>query len=851
MHAKTADSLRWRKKAYTPPLQALLLWQSLSLFWIVGILASRWLIPCILIAIILPIIDARLRAPLPLCTAALLFAIGFAVAHAQLKPRPPTPPWLSTQEHTTRTWQGTVTKVQSLPDKRLRIFLDNIIGHTQEGEHPLNGTAIWTWDFSKIPPDAIPPTRPIQGHTVHFQSKLYTSESFRNFGISSYGFYWQSKGVFWRFWSRAHPHSQNNPVRITGITETSAKIRERIRQRFEKAVFHAHTKLSANERQARAFLPALIFGDKFFLDTHTMTLMAEASLVHSLALSGQHLALAYLVAACIVYIIHLFFPFLYLSLPKRHLVACTSLCFALLYVWIGDAPPSLLRASTMLAIAVFLYCSASPNDTLADIVIVTVVLLSVYNPMIVFDIGFQLSVLCVGSIVLILPVLRRIPTLPASAKDIAPISYTILKAMRSALQIFLISLAIQIIMMPVFLLYFQPNGEWLIANVFWLPVLSLWVLPLSALSCAMASLLPNAPFLPLLIHISALPCEYLLLLLQYLEPFFSNAALLRPHWTVLPASASLFIALALLIGRKKSPIHPTPPSIHRLFIISAILFCIAPLLRFAENWCVKIEMLDVGQGQGIYLQLPGGQRFLVDGGGGFSPRFDVGKALVVPRLVANAPPHMHALINTHPDADHSRGLLGIMESMDISNLYTNGQIWSQEDLKRYNNIKYAPPMHALHAGMHIPVATPPFMPRYTLEVLHPPQHMASATQSTNNASLVIRLVQHTDKHTKGLVLLCGDIQKKGTHTLLNSQQNISADILIIPHHGGASSLVPSLYDAVKAHTALISAGKNNSYGFPHTSVKNALQERHIHTLTTADHGAIRIRLWPFPSVTHH
>lgn len=121
----------------------------------------------------------------------------------------------------------------------------------------------------------------------------------------------------------------------------------------------------------------------------------------------------------------------------------------------------------------------------------------------------------------------------------------------------------------------------------------------------------------------------------------------------------------------------------------------------------------------------------------------------------------------------------------------------------------------------------------TLEVLHPP---ARGRFSSNNGSLVLRLVRNGE----GLALFCGDAERSALKRILRSGAPLQAHVLVLPHHGSVSSLLPEFYDAVHPETALISSGSYNNFSFPHPDVLAALKERGIPVFNTAECGEIRL-----------
>ena len=76
--------------------------------------------------------------------------------------------------------------------------------------------------------------------------------------------------------------------------------------------------------------------------------------------------------------------------------------------------------------------------------------------------------------------------------------------------------------------------------------------------------------------------------------------------------------------------------------------------------------------------------------------------------------------------------------------------------------------------------------------------------------------------------------------LLRDAPDIQAEILVLPHHGAASSMSPAFYDAVRPDAAIASCGFRNAWGFPSAAVRQALDARGISLLTTAMSGQITV-----------
>ncbi len=824
------------KQDFIPQLQPLLIWQCLSLFWLCGLLAARFPLGATILALGIFFIDARLKSQARLCLAITLFILGFLAVHLLLPARPAYPAWAMSDNNKPKLTriEGTVAKIEGLTDKRLRVTLKNVHSLEHKQATQLVGKMIWTWEAKKDHENLQLPIRPLPGQRVQISARIRSTESFNNWGTSNFGFYWQSQGVFWRIWSRGN---YGNP-QILDQPNPLANLRNKALSKLEHATFNFQTPANSIEYQAKAFLPSLLFGDKYHLDQESLNLMQASSLVHSLALSGQHLALVGLSAVIFLSCIYLFFPKALLILPHRKWLGILCLPLAALYLWLGNAPPSLMRAAIMLALALAFQWRMHVA-TLVDILLMTLLLITFYNPLAIFNLGLQLSVLCVASIALVLPLLRRIPNFFAESNSVFKLFFA--NALRRFLQIFIISLSIQIALTPIFLYYFDPAGPWFISNIFWLPILGFWVLPMAALGLFFACIWPSSAITEQILHIAAWPCEILLKILHAMqaENLFNFPIFLRPHWTSYLAWLALCIALAHWVGRLQINFKSVKFSPHKTLLLMALcLLFTGPIIRYISHWQqgIQIELLDVGQGQAVCITLSGGERILVDGAGSLSPRFDMGADIVIPSLIYNKSPRLLAVINTHPDLDHLRGLLAVLDKMQVGSFYHNGKKFSHTHSQKIKSLQMnnkLPTQAILSSDMVL--ALPSLWHNLTLETIHPPKVNEF---SSNDASLVLRLVHNNALTKHGIVLLCADAEKKALKHILNAEKNIEASIIVVPHHGSNDALMPTFYDYTKAKIALVSTSTLKN--LPHPEVRKALNERNIKLYSTSDHGAIRV-----------
>lgn len=874
-----------------PPLQAPLFWQTCLCFWIGGIAAAVWPHQTLLCFFLLLLADKRLWQAAPLAFCALLALAGLLTAQWQLYGSPwrhgfsdpERPPWLAQAGKKVRVC-GTVTDSQGLPDQRLRLLLADLApegdGHPEQSRGgntatpglvqtvpesglaaplssqnmPLSGQTALTWEH--------PPSHPLPGQILCLSLRPMPMQGFANKGQAAWELWWAAQGVYWRMWTqdrRADPQLHGEPGR-------SSRWREALRADFLAALVaprslpladhaassalsdaapkpSAHSPPGAEDMpQGKAILLALLFGDRQYLDQATLNNFIAATLVHSLALSGQHLVIAGMLGLACVLTLARLRPGIYLHRPRTLWVILASLPPALAYLWLGNAPASLLRATVMLFVVALWLTMGRPRTTL-DALCAALLCITVAAPLNVFDTGLQLSALCVGAIGLSLPWLREL--MPGF--DGAPTSgwrARLAQWGRALLRIFLVSLCIQVVLLPLNMLLFGNAGFWFPLNVAWLPVADLFVLPASVLGLACAAL-GMETLARLVLDLAALPCQWLVDLLAWLaaNDLLLAPSMLRPHWTALPAFAALLTALAFKAGR------PTvPAAAQRLLLAGGLLLLVGPMLRLAERLSpeIRLEVLDVGQSQAVALRLPGHMRLLLDGGGSASPRFDPGQNIVAPVLLYNDGPRLKAVLNSHPDLDHMGGLVHILRQFSVSAFFDNGRdsgdarggwaaIWAQTR-REYG-------AQPLAQGDVLQLGDPAY--GLQLEILHPPRTDRSArgagtaareTWDGNNASLVARLT----RYGQGLALIPGDAERRSLRHMIDQGLDLRAQVLVLPHHGSDSSYLPDLYEAAQPEVAVAACGFENRYGYPGKKVREWLDSAGIPLLFTGRDGQISL-----------
>lgn len=756
-------------------------WQLAVVGYAGGLLAWSYPWPVLVSLGLAGVICARGRMWIVLLLAA---GIGLALG---APPVPVANPW----DKTVRV-RGVVDEVRTHPGQRISLVVSRVTDAASGQILP--GRLLWSWQN--------PPTIPLVGQEFATRLRIRELRGRANFGLSSSEEHWHRQGVYHRAFTRGQADvSWGSPVR---------PVRGALMDLVASLV---------PEGVGGATIRALLFGDRYALDSTFMDRIRRAGLAHSLALSGLHLALVAGFGFGLAWIIGRIRPGIFLLIPRQKLGLLLALPLVLTYVWMGDYASSLLRACVMLLAATGHYLLGAKART-QDSLLAAAGLLVACDPHAAFDLSLQLSVLAVAGIVLFMPPV-------AQAVALMPRRGLVGSIIHGVLVLGATTFCANLFLLPVQTLYFTevPRQIWL--NLLWLPVLSCVVLPLSFAGLMLALLWPAAG--AACFSLAALGVDGLDWLLAALDQarWLEATVVLRPHGlAVVGYWVTLLAGAALLFG---------PRSGRRAM---ACLGIGLGLLAFPAVWTelgrlqdrVELTVLDTGMSQAVVIRGTSGRTVLVDGGGAWNTDYDPGRALVGPALVWNHPPRLETVALTHLDADHVRGLFYVLDKFRIERFVWTG-LWDQTSDSARLAATFARstwPVLTCRAGDRLEID-----PGLWLDVLHPQPDEFGVSE--NETSLVLRLVWHG----RGLAVLPGDAEKRAMRTILASSVSLDSDVLILPHHGSKSSLLPDFYDAVNASWAVAACGPGNRFGFPHPDVVAACRQAGSTVLTTADHGAVR------------
>lgn len=268
-----------------------------------------------------------------------------------------------------------------------------------------------------------------------------------------------------------------------------------------------------------------------------------------------------------------------------------------------------------------------------------------------------------------------------------------------------------------------------------------------------------------------------------------------------------------------------------LLILTAFLL-IAAIFVLHLDWQsshrkLTFAMLDVGQGDALFIESPTGTQMLIDAG---PPRKILSQLL---RVMPAFDRSIDAIIITNPDQDHIGGFSDVLKVYKVDKVFNSGTL---SDSKTYQNLeneiknKNIPEILA-KKGMRLDIGG-----GAVIDILFPDRDVSS--WSTNDGSVVAKL-----SYGKTSVMLTGDAPQSTERIILseNFPAQLHSDILKVGHHGSRNSSSFEFLQAVSPVYALISDGKDNKYGHPHKEVLDILNQLDAKIFRTDLQGTVILK----------
>jgi len=569
----------------------------------------------------------------------------------------------------------------------------------------------------------------------------------------------------------------------------------------------------------------ILLGVRAGIDPEVRDAFAVAGLSHVVAISGWNIAIVVVLIGA-------------LTRPLRRragpgLPAVVAVVAVTGYVVLVGASPAVVRAALMAGALLISRLGGSPAHAGAALMAAVVVML-VASPAALWDVGFQLSALATGGLIVLGGALEeRLKRWPAWIRT--PVALTLAAQLATFPvllatfeQVSLVAPLANVAVVPLVpavmagsalaavigglssavpLPGLADAAVWFAGGAAWLPLRALIAAGIAAAALPLAALpATGGPWLTLAWY----PLLGLAVRRLSREPEVgpTTAAPIEiadrpglPHVT-LPEAA----AFASAFGWVARP---------RRAVIGLVLVLALATMATGPDGRLHLTVLDIGQGDAILIEGPDGATALVDGG--------VDPDLTLRRIGQALPFHerqIEVVILTHPHQDHLCGLGEVLRRYAVDVLVDGGRPLHGEP---HHHVLAAAQLEprariiAALAGQVIPLGG-----GAALEILFPTADDVARPLpegDINNASIVALL-----RYGRFTALLTGDAEAPVEAMLADRGLLVPVDVLKVGHHGSDSGTTDAFLALVRPSVAVISSGIDNQYGHPHRSTLENLAE---------------------------
>lgn len=634
------------------------------------------------------------------------------------------------------------------------------------------------------------------GQIVRWRSSLRRPLRFGNPGEFDYPLYLAARGIY----VTAFIKRTEDIVILVNHSERRDKPLENLRYTLAR-----HIEKTVPDHEA-GLVQALLLGMRGGVSEEQRQILSASGVAHLFAISGLHFGLLALLLYHAGRWLYTRSQRLILWCPPQRILPVLLIIPLTAYLFLTGNAWATRRAFIIVTVVALLMAKGRRTPPFALLASVALCLL-LFNPLALFQPGFQLSFAGVAGILAWVPCWQK----PLSRFP---------RAISWPLTLFLTTTAATMATAPATLWHFHQFAQaGLLTNLIAIPLIAWGAVPIGLVSMAA---------LPL----SSQLADWGLLLSAKLVAVSIAIVSSVSQWPGLTAfqhyltTSSLIILIGSLIillpfGKERS---------HGLMRLAVLLTTlVAAGLSQPHTADLQVTAFSVGQGDATLVSLADDSHFLIDGGGLSGSSIDTGEQLIAPTLGRMGINRLQGVILTHNHPDHSSGLIFILQRFQVGAFYYAEELAElplelQNVLQQRNITAY----RIREGWTHLSKS-----PHQTLDLFAPAQNAADI----NERSVAVFAGQQTEG-----VLLTADLGKSGFQQLLATEMPGRVTLLKLPHHGSRHSLPQSYLDQIKPLTAFVSSGRNNPYGFPHPQTTEACSERQIPLFRTDQEGMLTFHI---------
>ena len=619
------------------------------------------------------------------------------------------------------------------------------------------------------------------GNRISVRGDAKDFEEAHNPGNFDSKYYYACRGLYGSVWS------EQMQV-ISSRSDAVGEFLFRVKEKWNLCV------LKNMSSETGGIMMAMLMGDKSEIEEEIKDLYQKNGISHILAISGLHISFLGLV---------LYQLFRRGGCPFG-VAGILSGILLFLYVLMIGMPISAMRAFLMLLLRIGADVSGRKFD-MATAVSLSACITIVSQPLYLGDAGFLMSYGAIAGILLILPAMETV----------------VPKWMAT-------SLAIQLMLNPILLYYYfelPPYSVFL--NLLIIPLAS--VLLTLGVSASIVSIL-----VPGLGNTAFFFCDIILKFMQSINVWanklpFSSIVLGRPSIFLIIVYYVLVVAVVCFWKVRGKKEKKRIGYVMGLFIAFGLL----SYFHHRTNGNLMMQFLDVGQGDCILICGPNGGNYMVDAGS--SDVNACAKYRVVPALKAQGITRLDFVFVTHGDSDHYGGIKELLQMenrrIEIGMLVFAKDYDSQEALCKLKTIanKKGVPIGVMERGM--------VLQEGGLKITCIQPGSEGVMGEENAKSLVLDVAFGSVSF-----LLTGDVEKAGEEELIdNLSGEKSYTVLKVAHHGSKHSSSEEVLENIQPQVAIISAGRENSYGHPHWETLKRIGKWTRQIYSTAVNGCITVK----------